>query len=68
MSNHGPSDELRFVVVGYIGDDEQLVTLRVSADAVPVARARGWMVWDDVVRGAETVAAPQGDGDAGHAG
>jgi len=63
MSRPTPDDEPRFVEVGYVDDDEQLVTLRVTADAVPVARARGWMVWDDVVRGADTVAASQGDGD-----
>ncbi|MEK9722472.1 MAG: hypothetical protein VW405_03160 [Rhodospirillaceae bacterium] len=48
-----------------VASDDTLRVLRVTRDALPVARARGWMVWEDVVRAATSVTAPQGDGDGG---
>ncbi len=53
-----------FTAVGYVTDDEQLVVLRLTRDCVPVARARGWMVWDDFER-AVRASSPQADGDDG---
>lgn len=40
-------DPFRLREVGYIDDGGRLHTLHISADALPAARAREWMVWDD---------------------
>lgn len=65
MSRQTRGDEPDFVEIAVVASDDTLRVLRVTRDALPVARARGWMVWEDVVRAATSVTAPQGDGDGG---
>lgn len=54
-----------FMEVGFVNEHEELSLLHISFDALAIARARGWMVWGDLVRAATRVTAPQGDGDDG---
>ena len=36
-----------FMEVGFVNDAGELVTLRITRDAVPIARQKHWMVFDD---------------------
>lgn len=65
MSRQPAHDAPEFVDVGYVDADAQLVVLRLTRDCVGVARERGWMVWDDLVRAAMVTTRAQGDGDDG---
>jgi len=49
-------------MVALVTDGGRLAVLRIVREAVPMARERGWMAWEDLVAAAT---APDPDGEDG---